>query len=136
MRKLKLVFKIIIGVSIVLILAFLISIPIVNDRIAYKTAIGIEEIELPDNTVYVETFAKAGKLIGNGNGMQYLGGILIKSELSLQDLQSYYSQFAENEWECCVKTQTDKNISIVEHGTLSVNTDVSNDDNYYIDPVQ
>lgn len=63
--------------------------------------------------------------------MQYIGGILIKSELSLQELKSYYSQYATNDWECIVEKQTDKQISFIEHGTISFNSDI-NGDNYYV----
>ncbi len=121
----------IVSVTIVAVFCFVVSIPIVNDFIANKMAKSIKAIKLPDNTQYIETFSKAGKLIGSGNGMQYLGGILVKSELPLQDLQTYYSQYAKNDWECIVENQTDKNISFVEHGTVSLNTDISGD-TYYV----
>lgn len=113
------------------ILGFMISVPIVNDSIANKTAKSVREIELPNDTEYIESFSKAGKLTGNGNGMQYLGGILIKSELSLEELQSYYSQYAKNDWEFMVEHQTDSRIAFIEHGTVSLNSDI-NGDNYYI----
>ena len=63
--------------------------------------------------------------------MQYIGGILIKSELSLQELKSYYSQYTTNDWECIVEKQTDKQISFIEHGTISFHSDI-NGDNYYV----
>ena len=63
--------------------------------------------------------------------MQYIGGILIKSELSLQELKSYYSQYAINDWEFIVEKQTDKQISFIEHGTISFNSDI-NGDTYYV----
>lgn len=131
MKKFKIICGVTVSVLIVAILGFMISIPIVNDDIANKTAKSIKEIELPNNTQYIETFSEADKLIGNGNGMQYIGGILIKSELSLQDLQLYYSQYAKNDWECIVEKQTDKNISFIEHGTVSFNSDI-NGDTYYV----
>ena len=43
---------------------------------------------LPKNTELIESIYKAGKLVGNGNGMQYFGVILIKSELPLLFLKS------------------------------------------------
>ena len=116
---------------IMAIIIFIASIQISNDGVAVKTAKGVKAIKLPDSTEYVEMFSEAGKLTGCGNGMQYLGGILIKSELSLEDLQSYYSDYAQNEWECIVERQTDKNIRVVEHGTVSLNTDI-NSENFYI----
>ena len=132
MKKCKRICKIVFGIPIVAILIFMISIPIVNDNIADKTAERIQQIELPDNTQYLKTFSKAGKLSGNGNGMQYIGGILIKSDLSLQDLQSYYSRYAKNEWDCIVEKQTDQNISFIEHETVSLNSDINGDTCYVV----
>lgn len=99
MKRLKFVFGIIIGILVMAIVGFTVSVPIVNDGIANKTAKSIIRVELPNDTEYIESFSKAGKLIGNGNGMQYLGGILIRSELSLEELQTYYSQYAKNNFE-------------------------------------
>lgn len=120
-----------IGILFLIIVGFTISIPIINDGIAHKTAQHIERIPLPPNTELVETFSAAGKLVGNGNGMQYLGGLLVKCELSLEDLQSYYSQYAESEWECIVERQTSKSIQFIEHGSVFLNADIEGDD-YYI----
>ena len=131
MRNLKRIIGIMVGFIIFIILGTVISIPLVNDYIAKKTAKGIEKIELPVHTEYMETFWKAGKLIGNGNGMQYLGGILIKSELSIDELQNYYSQYANEKWECIVEKQAGKSIQWIEHGTLSLDSNVSGE-NYYI----
>lgn len=131
MKKIKLILGISIGVLLFAMISFMISIPIVNNTIAKKTAQSVKEIELPNKTEYIETFAKAGKLVGNGNGMQYLGGILIKSELPLSELQAYYSRYSETESECIVEKQTGKELSFIEHGTVSLHTDISGD-LYYI----
>lgn len=72
--KLKRILGIIVGGFILALLGIMISIPLVNDHVAKKTAKVIEKIELPEHTEYMESFWKAGKLVGNGNGMQYLGG--------------------------------------------------------------
>ena len=37
--------------------------------------------------------------------MQYFGAILIKSELSLEELDAYYSDYRRNEWEYLVEIQ-------------------------------
>ena len=50
----------------------------------------------------IESISRAGKLTGNGNGMQYFGAILIRSDLSLEELDAYYSRYRSNEWECLV----------------------------------
>ena len=120
---------IIISVSVIFcgFLAFLIITPIVNDNIAKKTAKEISDLSLPQNTEYIETVYKAGKLVGNGNGMQYFGAILIQSELTLNELKEFYL----NRSNCEVKQQTTSEIGIIEHGNLAFQTDI-NEDNYYI----
>lgn len=92
-------------VIVILILAVPIVAPFVNNSMAKKTAKELAALPLPKDTEYVEYIYRAAKLIGNGNGMQYFGAILLKSDLSLEELQNYYSNFAEHEWECIVEKQ-------------------------------
>lgn len=115
----------------VIFLSALIYTPVVNDNTAKETANELLDIPLPDHTEFVETVYKAGKLVGNGNGMQYFGAILIKSELPLEELKEYYLSFSENEWECIVEKQTGTDIKVIEHGRLTFKTDIEGD-NYYI----
>ena len=42
--------------------------------------------ELPTNTKLVDSISVAGKLAGNGNGMQYMGSVLVVSDLSEEEL--------------------------------------------------
>ena len=113
-------------------LFLLIVTPFENDRVAGNTAKELAELPLPENTEYIESVYRAGKLIGCGNGMQYLGAILIRSDLSLEALKAHYSSFAEHEWECVVERQTSAEIKWVEYaGGLSFKTEVEGDD-YYI----
>lgn len=105
--------------------------PIINDNMAEKTAKELAALPLPDDTEWIESVYKAGKLVGNGNGMQYFGAILIKSDLSLEELKEYYLSFTENEWECVVENQLGVDIKIIEHAELTFKADVEGDD-YYI----
>lgn len=67
------------------------------------TAKGVEKklrnLPLPENTELIDSVSRAEKLSGNGNGMQYYGAILIKSEKTIDELEKFYSQYRENEWE-------------------------------------
>lgn len=121
----------VIVIIVTMILSLLAAAPIVNNNMAKKTADELADLPLPDNTEYVEAVYKAGKLVGNGNGMQYFGAILIKSGLSLEELKKYYSNYAENEWECVVENQTNTDIKALEHAGPAFKTDISGD-NYYI----
>ena len=106
---------IIVLAAAIIFLSVLAAAPIVNDTIAKKTANELTHFPLPSNTELIESIYKAGKLVGNGNGMQYFGAILIKSELSLDELKEYYSEFADSEWKCIVENQTNKDIGMIEH---------------------
>ena len=118
-----------------IVVLFIMIVPIItrtiNNDIAYQTAQDVKAIALPDKTEYVEMFSAAGKLVGNGNGMQYLGGILIKSELPIDSIRAYYSQYASNEWEYLVDKQNGNYIQFIEHGEVPLQTNVDGD-NFYI----
>lgn len=100
------------------VLLFMIAIPIINDTVAKRTAEDILSVPLPENTYYIESKCLAGKLVGNGNGMQYFGAVLIKSGLPLNELQQYYSEYADNEWTYVVESQQSSRIDAVEHRSL------------------
>ena len=109
----------------VAVFSLIIVIPIMNDNIAKKIANDILSVPLPENTTYIESKSIAGKLAGNGNGMQYLGAILIQSELALDTLQAYYSNYADNEWTYIVEPQLDNKIKVIEHGYLNFDSDIN-----------
>ena len=77
------------------------------------------ETPLPEKTELIESISRAGKLTGNGNGMQYFGAILIQSELSLKELDDYYSDHRSNEWEYLVEIQGGQSIDVIDHETLN-----------------
>lgn len=106
-----------------------ITAPVANDNAARKTAKALERLPLPSDTKWVETVYKAGKLVGNGNGMQYFGAILIKSELSLEELEEHYSKFEGKE--CVVEVQRGSDVRVIEHGKLTFRTSVEGD-GYYV----
>ena len=110
---------------------FLISIPRVNDHIAKQTMTELAQVPMPEQTECIEKVSAAGKLSGNGNGMQYFGAILIRSELSLEELDAYYSRYRSNEWECLVKIQEGQSIEGIDHGTLQFAEEIK-DRGYYI----
>lgn len=69
-----------------------ISIMLANDIIANKPEKELLNFTLPERTQLVESNSVAGKLYGNGNGMQYIGQLLVESELSGEALYSHYSE--------------------------------------------
>ena len=123
--------KIVLTTIFVLMILFLISCPIVNNIFANRIIADIESVPLPQDTQIAERFSQAGNLVGNGNGMQFFGAILIESELSFEDLNKHYSLYRETPWEYIVEVQDTQNIDVIEHGTFAFETDVSNR-NFYI----
>ena len=129
--QMKKILVIIVLTAAIILLSILAAAPIVNDTVAKKTANELAHFPLPGSTELIEPIYKAGKLVGNGNGMQYFGAILIKSELSLDELKEYYSEFANSEWKCIVENQTNKDIGMIEHTKLTFKADIEGN-NYYI----
>lgn len=111
---------------------FRILCPIVNDISAKHIIADIESVPLPQDTQVAEQFSQAGKLVGNGNGMQFFGAILIESELSLEDLDKHYSLYRETPWDYIVEVQDTQSVDVIEHGTFSFETDVSNGKFYIV----
>ena len=120
---------VLIAVVIVLFIGFAVSVPMVNDFSAKNVEKSLVEITLPENTQMVESISKTGKLVGNGNGMQYFGAMLIQSELTKEELSDYYSGINAD---IIVKVQKTQKIECVEHAQLSFTTQITDTENYYI----
>ena len=127
MKKLNKCIKIFFVSLLLICIIFIISIPIINNYSASKVKKELCNIPLPSNTEIIESISKAGKLVGNGNGMQYFGAILIKSNLSLQELKNYYSQYKKS-----VDIQAEQEINKIEHGVLKFSNRIDLSENYYI----
>jgi hypothetical protein len=112
-----------------LLLLFAAAIPIVNNAIALGVEKDLKNLPLPEKTELIETTSKAGKFVGSGNGMQYFGAILIRSEKTLDELSAYYSQKLAD---VVVKEQNTQKIQCVEHGGLSFKTQITATEDYYI----
>ena len=133
-RVIKKFLKIITLICIITPLLLIVSIPVVNNFIAWSIKKELKDTPLPANTEICETVSKAGKLTGNGNGMQFLGAILIKTQLSLGELNEYYSQYGDSEWSYVIEPQDGAKITVIDHGNLSFSSmyNVSDFDGYYI----
>ena len=115
-------------VAVALLAGFIISIPLVNNGSAKDVEKSLTDIALPEDTELVESISEAGKFVGNGNGMQYFGAILVKSELSEEELNAYYSEKLDG---AVAKEQKTQNIEFL-HGFVSFETELDENDNYYI----
>ncbi len=108
--------KIFIGLLVILFIVIPLYIYVQNDIIANQTKKELLKTKLPNNTNIIDSISIAGKLTGSGNGMQYFGGILVKTDLSKEDLEEYYKQFRKNEWSFLISKQSSSKIDVIEHG--------------------
>ena len=129
MKKIK---KILLIIFITLLLLFFICIPITNNLIAARVESKIKDIPLPKDTEIIDSISIAGKLTGNGNGMQYFGAILIKSNLDIIELENYYKSYRKNEWSLNIKKQDTTHIDVIDHGEYSFSSRGSLDNCYII----
>ena len=79
------------GVLVILVV-FYAGIVFTNNRIAAKVEKELRTAPLPEDTVLLDSLSIAGKLVGNGNGMQYMGSILVISDLTEEELYDFYSE--------------------------------------------
>jgi len=112
MKKITAIFS----AAVVLIILFNVAIAVINNGIADSVRKDLIKTPLPENTQIISSASIAGKVVGNGNGMQYFGAVLVKSELPLEELKLYYSNY-----NYYVAVQTDKNINVIDHGSYSFN---------------
>lgn len=103
----------------VVLLVFAVVVPMVNNAVALGVEKELKKFPLPPDTVLIESISKAGKLIGSGNGMQYFGAVLIKSDLSAQELDEYYQAYRTGEFDCLIEPQLSNDIRAVENGNLA-----------------
>lgn len=121
---------------ILLVLLFIVLplyITLVNNIIAINTRRTLEKIDVPEKSNIVDSVDIAGKLSGNGNGMQYFGAILLESDLSEAELTEYYRKYRKDEWSFLISKQSSSRISVVDqYGYSFKNYDESKKDKYYI----
>ncbi|WP_371368216.1 hypothetical protein SRRS_18780 [Sporomusa rhizae] len=130
MRKLiKLITYMIVSLFI-FVMSLFIFIPLLNDYRLFAFAQQLKT--LPQNITLVESKTICGKLNGNGNGMDFLACILVKSDLSLEEIQQYYDgivfQTAKNDVNHKVEKQVlpvkgnKLETEYLEHGSISFDT--------------
>lgn len=108
---------IIIGIIILFILLIIglpLYIVLMNNEIANRTTEELANTQLPENTEIVDTISIAGKVSGNGNGMQYFGAVLLKTNLSEEELDTYYQQYRGNSSKFLIKKQETEKIEVID----------------------
>lgn len=116
-------------IIVVLLLCLILGPMIVNDYNAYRIKEELFFVPLPLDTEMIDSISKAGKLNGNGNGMQYFGAILIKSDLSIEELDYYYKN-QNNRYH--IERQLENVISVIEHEKVFFREEMDYQNDYYI----
>lgn len=93
-----------------LLLFFAVGVPIINNAVALNIERQLKTLPLPSDTVMVESTSVAAKSNGNGNGMQYFGAVLLKSNLSLEELYDHYRPYRQGLHDCLVEPQDGSDI--------------------------
>ena len=131
--KLKKSIKVLLTVVIAVIFLLPVFILVVNDITAINVKNDLKKLQLPEKSQLIDSKWIAGKVVGNGNGMQYFGAILIRSELTWDELDRYYSQYRNADWQYQVAVQKTKYIDILDKGGYSFKLPNGESfDNYYI----
>ncbi len=126
MKIVKRILIVLLIVIFVLPIVSYIGIVVTNNSIAEKIEKHLVSYELPTNTKLVDSISVAGKLTGSGNGMQYMGAILVDSDLSKDALEEYYSsKFDYIE----VNEQKTVNLDFIQN--VSFNADIESGDTTY-----
>ena len=98
----KRILKVALPIMAALPILFYVAIVMVNNAIANDIEKALKDYALPAETAVVKSVSAARKLTGSGNGMQYMGALLVSSNLAEQELKAHYAEFAFVE----VKPQT------------------------------
>ncbi len=83
------------GIVALAVIGFFVSIPLVNDAAARAVESELLALPLPEGAELVDSMSQAAKISGNGNGMQYVGALLIRSGQQIYRIRDFYD--AQNE---------------------------------------
>ncbi len=98
-----------------IIMIFILAVPVINNCISANYEKRLKNASVPDGTTVIESASLTGKKMGNGNGMQWFGFLLVESDMSREELEKWYSDqvdLRENEDLWVSPQETPK---IIEH---------------------
>ncbi|HOP11610.1 MAG TPA: hypothetical protein PK629_08985 [Oscillospiraceae bacterium] len=127
----KKVIKIVVFSLLGLVLIMRLSVPLINNLIAFDVKRKLIALSLPESTQIIDSISCAGKLVGNGNGMQFFGAMLIKSELSQDQLMNYYQTYQDTIPSISVDRQLGNKIESIINRELAF-SQTGNVSGYYI----
>ena len=115
MKAVKRIFLVLLIVIISLPFVSYSGIVVTNNWIADRIEKNLVKYQLPSETELLDSVSVAGKLTGSGNGMQYMGAILVESNLNAEELKKHYGSDFEY-----IEVRKQKNETLVfDHGSYS-----------------
>ncbi|SKB80538.1 hypothetical protein SAMN06296386_105262 [Lachnospiraceae bacterium] len=103
-----------------------------NNSVARQTLYALQDIPVPSKTVLIEGTSDVGYSEENHSHMYYIGAILIRSKLSLEELRSYYSSFSNDEYIFHVTKQDSQDIVCNNRSTGLKFASSIDDSDYYL----
>ncbi len=106
----------------------------VNNSLSLKTVEVMKEIPLPEDTGYIETVTFTGRVSGTGDGTDLFSAMLIKSELSEDELVRYYSayDYGTEQGKYYVTKQTGQKIEKVYSADVYLVHELKENEDYYL----
>lgn len=130
--RLRRVLRVLMVFVAVLLLAVSLLIPVINNFVAAGIVDDLEALPLPEGTTVQDTVSAARKLVGSGNGMQYFGALLLRSDLSLEALQTHYMAYQKGLFDCRVAKQNGAAVEQIEIGSLGFDVEMDGDGWYIL----
>lgn len=81
---------------LLVLLAAPVSVTLVNDGAARDIDKQLLALPAPKGGGVVESLSQAGKVAGNGNGMQYVGALLVRSDRGIGAVSGHYATVSED----------------------------------------
>lgn len=117
---------------LIVIILFHVTIYVVNNHIAKTLERKLLSCQLPPNSILIDTASVAGKMMGNGNGMQWFGIILIKSDMSEDMLSEWYNSHVDIEDTDMIYVFKQETPAVFEYGNHYFSNFPNEDDCYQI----
>ena len=124
--------KLICGISgVVIILLLIVGLLFINDIELWSYEARLKHHKLPEATERIELQSTLGRLSGNGNGLQFLSTMLIRSDLSFEELEAFYG---DTDYQVIPMTSADVKTKYLSNGctiTYDALADAEEFDGYY-----
>ncbi len=125
--------RVIMIVLAVVLLIMGLAVPIANNAIAMRQAKALKALTPTEYAIALETTSLAGRFTKTAGHVQYFSAVLIKSDRSLEELQTYYMQYSKTLFDAyCVQPQNGQEIVVLEGVDLAFRQTVGEKGHYIV----